>query len=178
MTLPEKYYGKSGFCLTFWLGKQRRAYAKGELTEEQMRKMDDIGYPFKPEISYVAQANRKKWQAKYEVVKEFLDQRNGEKIDPEVEYKGIKIIEWIRQQRNFIQSGVFDDDRVDLFNALNWQAVLDNLISHWDIMYEAASAYYAEHGTVQKIETGNVVDGSELSSWVANEIKVVNSKDG
>lgn len=178
MTLPDKYYGKSGFCLTFWLNKQRRAYAKGELTEEQMHKMDDIGYPFKPEISYVAQANRKKWQVKYEIVKEYLDLHRNEKIAPEVEYKGIKIIEWIRQQRNFIQNRVFDDDRIDLFNALNWQAVLDNLISHWDIMYDAAVKYFSEHGTLKNIEVGNFVDGSELSSWVANEIKVVNSKNG
>ena len=42
----------------------------------------------------------------------------NEKKDPEVEYKGIKIIGWIRQQRNFIQNGVFDDDRVDLFNSI------------------------------------------------------------
>lgn len=178
MTLPDKYYGKSGFCLTFWLDKQRRAYAKGELSDEQMRKMDDIGYPFKPKVSHTAVANRNNWQAKYEIVKEFLDLHRNEKIDPEVEYKGIKIIGWIRQQRNFIQNAVFDDDRVDLFNSLNWQSVLDNLISHWDIMYEAAAKYYDEHGTVKKIEQGHIIDGGELSSWVANEIKVVNSKDG
>ena len=177
MTLPDKYYGKSGFCLTFWLGKQRRAYAKGELTEEQMRKMDDIGYPFKPKVSHVAVANRRKWQIKYEIVKEFLDLHKNEKLDPEDEYKGIKIIEWIRQQRNFIQNRVFDDDRVDLFNSLNWQAVLENLISHWDIMYEAAEKYYSEHGTVKKIDKDHIIDGSELSSWIANEIKVINSKD-
>ena len=178
MTLPDKYYGKSGFCLTFWLGKQRRAYAKGELTEEQMRKMDDIGYPFKPEISHVAQANRKKWQEKYEIVKEYLSLHKGEKIDPEVEYKGLKIIEWIRQQRNFIHNGVYDDDRVELFNALNWQDILDNLISHWDILYAAAVEYYAEHGTVMNIEPGHIIDGGELSNWVANEIKEINSKNG
>lgn len=175
MTLPEKYYGKSGFCLSFWLGKQRRAYAKGELTEEQMRKMDEIGYPFKPEISYIAQANRRKWQAKYEIVKEYLNLHRDEKINPEVEYKGIRIIEWIRQQRNFIQNGVFDDDRVDLFHALNWQDVLNNLISHWDIMYEAAAEYFAEHGEVSRIKRGVViVDGTDLFNWIYSEKKIVN----
>ena len=176
--LPEKLIGEDGTDLTLWLAKQRRAYPKGELSKEQMRKMDEIGYPFKPKMSHVAQVNRKKWQEKYEVVKEFLEQHKGEKIDPDVEYKGVKIIDWIRQQRNFIQGGVYDDDRVDLFNALNWQAVLDNLISHWDIMYAAAAEYYAEHGTVKNIESGHIVDGGELSSWVANEIKVINSKSG
>lgn len=176
MVLPDKYYGKSGFCLTFWLGKQRRAYAKGELSTEQMRKMDEIGYPFKLEISPVAAKNRKKWQKKYEIVKEFLDLHKGEKLDPEVEYKGIKIIDWIRQQRNFIQCGVFDDDRVELFNALNWQAVLNNLISHWDIMYEAAVAYFAEHGIGAKVDKEIIVDGSQLFSWVTSEKKIVNGK--
>ncbi|MBR1765147.1 MAG: Helicase associated domain protein [Ruminococcus sp.] len=175
-TLPDKYYGKSGFCLTFWLGKQRRAYAKGELTKEQMRKMDEIGYPFKPEVSHVAQANRKKWQAKYEIVKEFLDLHKGEKLAPEVEYKGIKIIEWIRQQRNFIQNGVYDDDRVELFNALGWQVVLDDLISHWDLMYAAALEYFNEHGTLQGIERGTIVDGSDLYNWIFTEKKIVNGK--
>ena len=46
------------------------------------------------------------------------------------------------------------------------------------IIYEAAAKYYDEHGTVKKIEQGHIIDGGELSSWVANEIKVVNSKDG
>ena len=174
MTLPEKYYGRSGFSLSFWLGKQRRAYAKGELTEEQMRKMDAIGYPFKPKVSPIAVANRKKWQEKYEVVKEYLLQHNGEKLDPEVEYKDIKIIEWIRQQRNFIQNGVFDDDRVKLFNALDWQSVLDNLVSHWDIMYEAAVKFYSENGYDAKIEKGIIVDGTELFNWIYSEKKIVN----
>jgi len=176
--LPEKLIGEDGTDLSLWLSKQRRAYPKGELTEEQMRKMDDIGYPFKPEISHVAKANRRKWQAKYEIVKEYLSLHKGEKIEPEAEYKGIKIIEWIRQQRNFIHNGVYDDDRVDLFNTLNWQAVLDNLISHWDILYAAAVQYYAEHGTVMNIEPGHIIDGGELSNWVANEIKAINSKNG
>ena len=174
--LPEKLIGEDGTDLSLWLAKQRRAYPKGELTEEQMRKMDEIGYPFKPEISYVAQANRKKWQAKYEIVKEYLDLHKGEKIDPEAEYKGIKIIEWIRQQRNFIQSGVFSDDRIELFHALNWQTVLDNLISHWDIMYEAAVTYYSEHGADAKIERGITVDGSDLFNWIFTEKKIVNGK--
>ncbi|MBR1383580.1 MAG: helicase associated domain-containing protein, partial [Ruminococcus sp.] len=176
--LPEKLIGEDGTDLTLWLAKQRRAYPKGKLTKEQMRKLDEIGYPFKPKMSHVAQANRKKWQEKYEVVKEFLEQHKDEKLDPEVEYKGVKVIEWIRQQRNFIQNGVYNDDRVELFNALNWQTVLDNLVSHWDIMYAAAAEYFAEHGTVKDIEPGHIIDGGELSNWVANEIKMINSKTG
>ena len=175
-TLPEKYYGKSGLCLSFWLGKQRRAYAKGELTDEQMRKMDEIGYPFKPEVSHVAVANRKKWLDKYKIVKEYLALHKGEKIDSEVEYKGIKIIDWIRQQRNFIQCGVFSDDRVDLFQELDWQSVLDNLVSHWDIMYEAALEYFEKHGMDAKIERGIIVDGTELLNWIFSEKKIVNGK--
>lgn len=175
ITLPNGILAEDGKSLSFWFAEQRRAYARGELTEDQMKKFDAIGYPFKPEISYLGMANRKKWIAKYEIVKEFLDAYSGEKLDPEVEYKGIKIIECIRQQCNFIQNGVFDDDRVDLFNALNWQAVLDNLITHWDVMYDAATVYFNEHGISKTIPKGNVVDGSELNSWLENERKAVNA---
>ncbi|ADU24056.1 Helicase associated domain protein [Ruminococcus albus] len=172
--LPEKLIGDDGTDLSLWLAKQRRAYPKGDLSDEQMHKMDEIGYPFKPEVSPIAAANRKKWQEKYDVVKEFLELHKGEKLDPEVEYKGIKIIEWIRQQRNFIQNGVFDDDRVVLFNALGWQSVLDNLVSHWDIMYEAAVKFYSENGYDAKIEKGIIVDGTELFNWIYSEKKIVN----
>ena len=177
--LPEKLIGEDGTYLSLWLAKQRRAYPKGELSKEQMRKMDEIGYPFKPKMSHVAKVNRKKWQDKYEIVKEFLEQHKDEKLDPKVEYKGVKIIEWIRQQRNFIQNGVYDDDRVDLFNALNWQVVLDNLVSHWDIMYVAAATYYAEHGQDARIHRGEIiVNGTDLFNWIYSEKKIVggNSK--
>ena len=63
-----------------------------------------------------------------------------------------------------------------MFNALDWQNVLDNLVSHWDIVYLAAVEYFDEHGIGAKVEPGHVVDGGELYSWVANEIKTVNGK--
>ena len=174
--LPEKYIGTDGCDLTFWLAKQRRAYPKGELSKEQMKKLDDIGYPFKSEVSAVSIANRKKWLEKYDIAKEYLLLHKGEKIDPEAEYKGIRVVEWLRQQRNFIKSGVIVDDRVAMFDALDWQNVLDNLVSHWDIAYQAAVEYFDEHGIGAKVEPGHIIDGGELYSWVANEIKAVNGK--
>ena len=174
--LPEKYIGTDGCDLTFWLAKQRRAYPKGELSKEQMKKLDDIGYPFKSEVSAVSIANRKKWLEKYDIAAEYLSLHKGEKIDPDAEYKGIRIVDWIRQQRNFIKSGVIADDRVALFGALDWQNVLDNLVSHWEMVYEAAVEYFDEHGIGAKVEPGHIIDGGELYSWVANEIKAVNGK--
>ena len=174
--LPEKYIGNDGSDLTFWLAKQRRAYKKGELSKDQMKKLDDIGYPFKQKLSPSTAAARKKWLEKYDIVSEYLSLHKGEKIDPDAEYKDIRVIDWIRQQRNFIKNGVITDDRVDMFNTLDWQNVLDNLVSHWDIVYLAAVEYFDEHGIGAKVEPGHVVDGSELYSWVENEIKAVNGK--
>ena len=142
-----------------------------------MKKFDDIGYPFKAEKSGIYKANMTKWHAKYEIVKEYLKLHKGEKLDPKAEYKGVKIIDWIRQQRNFIQNGVFSDERVEMFNELDPKTVLDNLISHWDIMYEEAVRYYDEHGNGAKIPKGEIIDGGELCNWVNGEQKIVNGKD-
>lgn len=117
-----------------------------------MKKFDDIGYPFKAEKSGIYKANMTKWLANYEIVKEYLELHKGEKLDPKAEYKGVKIIDWIRQQRNFIQNGVFSDERVEMFNELDPKTVLDNLISHWDIMYEEAVRYFNEHGVVASVK--------------------------
>lgn len=175
--LPEKYTAYDGTDLSLWVSKQKRAYKKGELTKEQMKKFDDIGYPFKAEKSWIYKANMTKWLAKYEIVKEYLELHKGEKLDPKAEYKGIKIIDWIRQQRNFIQNGVFSDERVEMFNELDPKTVLDNLISHWDIMYEEAVRYFNEHGVGASVKKGIIVDGSELCNWVNGEQKIVNGKD-
>ena len=175
--LPEKYTAYDGTDLSLWFARQKRAYKKGELTKEQMKKFDDIGYPFKAEKSGIYKANMTKWLAKYEIVKEYLELHKGEKLDPKAEYKGIKIIDWIRQQRNFIQNGVFSDERVEMFNELDPKTVLDSLISHWDIMYEEAVRYFDEHGVGASVKKGIIVDGSELCNWVNGEQKIVNGKD-
>ena len=175
--LPEKYTAYDGTDLSLWFARQKRAYKKGELTKEQMKKFDDIGYPFKAEKSGIYKANMTKWLAKYEIVKEYLELHKGEKLDPKAEYKGIKIIDWIRQQKNFIQNGVFSDERVEMFNELDPKTVLDNLISHWDIMYEEAVRYFDEHGVGASVKKGIIVDGSELCNWVNGEQKIVNGKD-
>lgn len=43
-------------------------------------------------------------------------------------------------------------------------------------MYEAALEYFNEHGTLQGIERGTIVDSSVLYNWLFTEKKIVNGK--
>jgi hypothetical protein len=44
--VPKGTYSASGYDLYSWVSEQRRAYKKGKLSAEQMKKLDKIGYPF------------------------------------------------------------------------------------------------------------------------------------
>lgn len=63
---PIKYVTPDGFALGVWLSSQRSAYKNGDLTEEQIERLEAIG------INWVNR-NVRKWQENFEAAKKYKE---------------------------------------------------------------------------------------------------------
>ena len=53
LRVPHDYIGKSGIILADWIIRQRRAWKFGNLSSEQIRLLNDIGFIWKLESTFI-----------------------------------------------------------------------------------------------------------------------------
>ena len=109
---------KSGYDLYSWICDQRRAYKSGKLTQEQMQKLDEIGYPFYADSSSRQNKLQEQWLKKYEIVLEYSESHKGEHISKAVVYKGVRIVSWLSNQQVQFKKGNMIPERIELLKKI------------------------------------------------------------
>ena len=164
-----KYRSPDGFSLGQWCERQRKSCQNGNLSEEQIEKLERVGFP-------LAQKERQKepqlsWKERYEIVRDYLASHPGD-VDPVAEVKDVRIYQWIKHQQGKLRNGqVADPEEYRLLMDLR---ILDiqKKNTHWETMYQAAVHYFTEQGNTTPPE-GFLVQGTKLRSWLAREQKIV-----
>ena len=178
--IPKGALSESGYDLYSWAADQRRAYKKGALSEEKKKKLDDIGYPFmqtKADKSerrkQPSEKQKQKWLENAEKVIAFAESHAPDELRTDTVYDGLNIYGWIKAQRRRFEDGKITDERqVEIMQRILNSKLLDKT-SHWDLMYEVAVRFFAEHGFETAVPADIVVDGSSLKSWLNNEKNIV-----
>ena len=178
--IPKGAVSESGFDLYSWAADQRRAYKKGLLSEEKKKKLDDIGYPFmqtKADKSerrkQPSEKQKQKWLTNAEKVIAFAESHAPDELRTDTVYDGLNIYGWIKAQRRRFEDGKITDERqVEIMQRILNSKLLDKT-SHWDLMYEAAVRFFAEHGFETAVPADIIIDGSSLKSWINNEKNIV-----
>ncbi len=120
--------------LSSWFASQRSIFRKGKLSEEQIQKLESIGYDL-----YTRGNERRdeKWRDKYNELKEFIDiNRRYPLYISDGKEKVLYL--WCQAQRQ-AQAGtalkrrILDQWKVDLLNDINFTWSLDD---KWDRMYQ------------------------------------------
>ena len=84
--IPQGTYGESGYDLFSWVNDQHRAYKKGKLSAEQMKKLDEIGYPFLKDKKAKQEQRKKKWFETAVIVMEYVQSHSPDELNDETEY--------------------------------------------------------------------------------------------
>jgi len=116
--VPKGTIDKNGYDLYYWVSDQRRAYKSGKLTQEQMQKLDDIGYPFYADSSSRQKKLQEKWMKNYEVVLEYSEAHKGEHTPKAVVYKGVSIVSWLSNQQVQFRKGKMIPERIELLKKI------------------------------------------------------------
>ncbi|MFY1681674.1 Helicase associated domain protein [Micromonospora sp. WMMD730] len=106
------------------------------------------------------------WWAGYGALKTYAREHGHLRITPRHTTNGIRLDNWVRQQRFTYKTGRLSQDRVDALNRLgfDWAPVA----SAWERGLAAATAFHAEHGHLNPPHR-HTVDGVNLTTWLSTQ---------
>jgi superfamily II DNA or RNA helicase len=94
-----------------WVFKQKQKYKKNNLSNEQVQKLESLNnWVWNIDFDSI-------WNDKFNLLKEYIGLYN--KIPKQIEiYEGIKIGNWINDQKNIYKKGTLPQDRIELLESL------------------------------------------------------------
>lgn len=171
LEVPIKYETPSGFGLGVWLGAQRAAHKAGELSQEQVERLDALGMDW-------TNRNDRKWMSLYDVAAAYYHEHGNLNVPSEyVTPDGVLLGKWVARQRY----AYLNPDRSSARVTPERKALLDKLgmvwekYDPWQERYDLALAYKTEHGDLEIPSVYKTADGVWLGSWVNRQRQALNS---
>ena len=174
---------EKGYKLGFWISKQRINYRNGTLSEDRIKKLEEIGMIFEIK-QHVA------WNKMYELAKKYYEYYGDLKIPQkfktingyESDENGYNLGFWISNQRVKYKNGTLFEDKIKKLEkiGMTFKNINDDT---WNKMYELAKKYYEHYGNLKIPQMFKTVNGFEKSEkgynlgfWISNQR--INHKNG
>ncbi|MDD5140399.1 MAG: Helicase associated domain protein [Verrucomicrobiales bacterium] len=139
--------------LARWVYHQRAAKQRNNLTADQVRQMDEIGFAWN--------TNDGEWETMFAKLVQYLrPMHNGKPRDSVMD---AQLRRWMVTQRQFKKNGEFDAAREQRLNGIGfeWQP----LSKQWEQMFEMLRQFHSEHGHCRVPTKWS--KNPKLASWVA-----------
>ena len=162
LLIPLLYTTNNGKNLGAWIGKQRKQYKEGKLSNDKTKLLEKIGMVWSV---YDIQ-----WREYYDLASEYY-RENGNLLVP-LRYKTTddkKLGSWISSQRISYKSGKLSNDRIEMLEQIGM--AWDGMSATWDLMYEIARQYYEENHNLSISSTTFTYQNASLGSWVVTQRK-------
>lgn len=153
-------YEEYGFALGEWIVTQRKKYNKGELSQDKIDKLNNIGMIW---------SFKRNFAESYKIAKNYY-QVNGNLNIP-FDYKtddGYNLGFWLVNQRRKKKMGLLKEDAIKLLEDIdiNW-----SIQKTWEESYNIAVAYYEENNNLNISRNYVTSDGYSLGTWVFEQKK-------
>ncbi len=164
LDIPSGYVDENGIRIGAWISSIRDARKnvhskRAQLTEEQIRKLDDLGMIWGSKQDLL-------WNKNYMAVRAYHQQHGN--IDIPVAYQtpeGLRIGKWIRRRREEYLKGTLGAERKAKLDLLGMVWVLPD---PWMQKFSLIERFYREHGNT-KIPSDLVVEGVWLARWLSEQ---------
>ena len=94
--------------------KQRAAHKKGELSEERVARLDEIGF------TWVIVENIRSWDESFELLKAYKDEYGHCMVPRRAEYRGFNLGVWVHNQRCTHKNGKLSEERVARLDGIGF----------------------------------------------------------
>lgn len=164
LRVPKKYVTDNGIALGNWIVTQRKVRAgtaSGNLTGEQIRKLDGLGMVWESR-------SQESWETGYRELLEYR-KRHGN-VDVTSRYvtpSGYALGKWVSNQRllyNCTTGRRLSGDRVKKLDEVGF--IWGKTDYEWERYYAAASQYYKKEGNLDVPSKYCTEDGLRLGSWI------------
>ncbi len=136
-----------------WLSRRRLDYSRGELSQDMIDDLNDIGMIWMSSKEY-------RWQQKYNLVKQHYQQYHDLNIDD----KSLKL--WLKQQVKNYDTHLLTSKQKKLLDEINILNYLDN---NWNNYYLKAKDYYDLHHNLSISSSYVCEDGTRLGQWLLKQ---------
>ncbi|MCD7746588.1 MAG: Helicase associated domain protein [Lachnospiraceae bacterium] len=165
LEMRAAYVTEDGYPLGQWVFTQRgirKGTGHGCLTEERIRRLDSIGMVWESSLDQL-------WEKNYSAAKAYYEEHGDLDVTWDfVTEDGIHLGEWLNSIRSFEKAGArqkyLTRERIGLLNEIGM--IWGKTDYYWERNYEAAAAFYEEHGSLDVPVTYVSADGIRLGSWV------------
>ena len=165
LEVPLHYKTEEGYSLGGWLFTQRKVRAGeeyGVLSEEQIKRLDEIGMIWSGYRDLI-------WERYFAAAKAYREKYGDLKVPAEYRMDtGLKLGSWLSNLRTYRKSGLrknyLTEERISALDGLGMEwSVPDYLFER---NYAAALEYWKEHGSLD-VPAGQVSgDGVRLGNWI------------
>ncbi len=166
-TMLKEYKDKHGNCnvpqewgenkqLAVWASTQRQGYKSNKLSEDRIKRLEEIGFEWDPFGSF--------WEEMFDTLKEYKENHGDCNVPyewPENEQLG----RWVGTQRRNCRKGLLSEDRIKRLEDIGFE--WDPSESYWEKIFDALKEYKEEYGNcnVPKRWPKN----KQLATWVSNQ---------
>ena len=161
LLVPVRYRDKNGFALGEWIVYNRQRYLGGYLSQSRIERLEAIGM--------VWNTSSDQWAQNYAAAAQYYLEHGD--LEMPIKYEtpsGFGLGVWLGAQRAAYKDGELTQSQIDQLNALemDWTNRNDR---KWMSLYEAAVAYYEQHGDLNVPSEYSTPDGVLLGKWVARQ---------
>lgn len=163
-------YLSDGLNLKAWIKLQRNEYLKGNLSNEQISLLNNIGMVWD-------KVNFSKWLQFYKLAEEYYEKNGNLLIPADYIIKDKKLGSWINCQRKRFKNGNLSTERIGMLEKIKMVWAFDNIrFSAWLEKYEIAKKYYMENGNLL-MAFDYAIDDFELGKWISRQKHLYNYKE-
>ena len=161
LLVPVRYRDKNDFALGEWIVYNRQRYLGGNLTQNRIERLEAIGM--------VWSTSNDLWEQNYAAATQYYLEHGD--LEVPIKYEtpsGFGLGVWLGAQRAAHKAGELPQEQVERLDALgmDWTNRNDR---KWMSLYDAAAAYYHEHGNLNVPSEYVTPDGVLLGKWVARQ---------
>lgn len=144
-----------------WISSQRDAYAKGRLSDEQIRLLEDIGMSW--------DRFDEKWERGYVYACRYMKEQGDINFIPKgFRYGDFDLSKWLHTQRNSYKTGKLTVNRIKRLEEIGMRWSINE--AFWEKGYMHAYEYKQMHGNLKVPKDYVCADGFKLKSWMHNQI--------
>lgn len=150
--------------LARWLSRQRNARQSGQLSDEQIAALNELGMNWEPIGS--------RWQHSFQAASSYQQEHGHLQPPTGTVINGVDLTVWLSRQRAAHQRGTLLPDRVAALNNLGIDWTPNPGISKpridqaWQTRLNDARQYHATHGHLRP-PTPTTVNGRRLDAWLS-----------
>lgn len=160
LNINAKYVTEKGEKLGVWISGQRFSYKNGRLSEDRIKKLEQIGMVWSRDSS--------RWNVGYEYAVKYFEKNGNINIPASyVTEDGYSLGVWINSQRKKHSSGKLSEIQTKQLEELNINWNPND--SFWEQGFGHAEEYFSENGDLMIADGFICEDGFKLSAWIKNQ---------